>query len=149
MSITKRQIISAALTSVLLTLPQISIAAGANKEILGSYLAIQEKLAADTIEGVSSVSKELAAQAAKGKGSAALAKIEKGARAVGSAKSVKAARQEFKALSDAMIEWNRQAKNPGTDEVYCSMAPGSWLQKSGPVANPYYGKQMLRCGEKR
>lgn len=31
--------------------------------------------------------------------------------------------------------------------VWCSMAPGRWLQRSGEVANPYYGAEMLRCGD--
>jgi hypothetical protein len=25
--------------------------------------------------------------------------------------------------------------------------PGLWLQLSGPLANPFYGSKMLRCGE--
>lgn len=31
---------------------------------------------------------------------------------------------------------------------YCPMAtpPGRWLQDSTPLANPYYGSKMLRCG---
>jgi hypothetical protein len=27
------------------------------------------------------------------------------------------------------------------------MAQKSWLQKYGPVKNPYYGASMLTCGE--
>ena len=32
---------------------------------------------------------------------------------------------------------------------YCSMAKGSWLQPASDakLANPYYGKKMLRCGD--
>ena len=32
--------------------------------------------------------------------------------------------------------------------AYCPMAtpPGRWLQRSQPLANPYYGAEMLRCG---
>ena len=32
--------------------------------------------------------------------------------------------------------------------MHCSMAKGSWIQTDGPVANPYYGSKMLRCGKK-
>lgn len=32
--------------------------------------------------------------------------------------------------------------------AYCPMAtpPGRWLQRTEPLANPYYGAEMLRCG---
>jgi hypothetical protein len=25
--------------------------------------------------------------------------------------------------------------------------PGLWMQEKGPLANPFYGSQMLTCGE--
>lgn len=31
---------------------------------------------------------------------------------------------------------------------YCGMVKASWIQAEGPVANPYYGSKMLRCGSK-
>ena len=34
---------------------------------------------------------------------------------------------------------------------YCPMVKGGggdWLQAGGPLANPYFGSQMLRCGKK-
>ena len=31
-------------------------------------------------------------------------------------------------------------------KVFCPMAKAEWIQKSGKIANPYYGKSMLRCG---
>ena len=32
---------------------------------------------------------------------------------------------------------------------HCPMAPkpGLWMQVNGPLANPFYGKKMLKCGE--
>ncbi len=30
--------------------------------------------------------------------------------------------------------------------AYCPMKPGRWLQRSEPLANPYYGAEMLTCG---
>ena len=30
--------------------------------------------------------------------------------------------------------------------AFCPMKPGRWLQESEPLANPYYGATMLRCG---
>jgi len=34
-------------------------------------------------------------------------------------------------------------------EVYCDMAKASWLQMDRKIRNPYYGKEMLECGEIR
>ncbi|MBG59484.1 MAG: hypothetical protein CMJ16_03400 [Peredibacter sp.] len=32
--------------------------------------------------------------------------------------------------------------------VSWSMAKAKWVQKKGDIANPYYGRKMLSCGEK-
>lgn len=118
-------------------------AAKPDSAIMDTYIKIQEALAADTVAGVPEAARDLSKKAAQEP------KIKKAAEALAATKDIKSARNEFKALSDAVIAWNKTAKNPGVEEVFCSMVPASWLQKSGPVANPYYGKQMLRCGEKR
>ena len=31
--------------------------------------------------------------------------------------------------------------------AWCSMSKKSWLQPAGEIGNPYYGKEMPRCGE--
>ena len=34
---------------------------------------------------------------------------------------------------------------------YCPMVPGGggdWLQQNGELVNPYFGSEMLRCGER-
>ena len=31
-------------------------------------------------------------------------------------------------------------------EAYCPMAKAGWVQKGNEIANPYYGKSMLKCG---
>jgi hypothetical protein len=63
-------------------------------------------------------------------------------------KDLKAQRLQFKPLSEAMI--TLAAAYPkaagGTVVVYCSMAPGRWLQRGTAVKNPYYGAEMLACG---
>ena len=33
--------------------------------------------------------------------------------------------------------------------MYCPMVNKQWLQKGETVSNPYYGKAMLTCGEKK
>ncbi len=60
-------------------------------------------------------------------------------------------RDAFKAVSAAAIALAKIAPppiNPGApiNEVYCTMAEASWLQRGDTVANPYYA-DMKTCGE--
>lgn len=60
-------------------------------------------------------------------------------------------REGFKAVSAGVIRLVERAP-PSTAVgerlyvVHCPMAPGSWLQTSDAVANPYYAEEMKRCG---
>lgn len=59
-----------------------------------------------------------------------------------------AIRAGFAPLNEAVIGYARENAG-GTARVavaYCPMAPGRWLQASAPLANPYFGANMLRCG---
>jgi RND family efflux transporter MFP subunit len=63
-------------------------------------------------------------------------------------------RELFKALSDEVIALAQ--RHPPSAAVagplfimHCPMAPGSWIQKSETVNNPYYATSMKRCGEVR
>lgn len=62
-------------------------------------------------------------------------------------------RANFYDLSKALIEAIKKfghAENGPIYAIYCSMAfnnrGASWLQKDKDVRNPYYGKEMLKCG---
>ena len=63
------------------------------------------------------------------------------------------ARKEFLPFSAAVSEFARTAR-PQTDalnavKLYrCPMAPqpGFWIQTNGPLRNPYFGSEMLDCG---
>jgi RND family efflux transporter MFP subunit len=60
-------------------------------------------------------------------------------------------REGFKAVSDGVIRLVELAPPSGAvgEQLYvvhCPMAPGSWLQTSEVVANPYYADSMKRCG---
>lgn len=58
-------------------------------------------------------------------------------------------RKQFSAVSNATIEL--AARHPkaaaGLNVAFCGMAKGYWLQKGNKVKNPYYGAEMLTCGE--
>jgi Cu(I)/Ag(I) efflux system membrane fusion protein len=65
------------------------------------------------------------------------------------------ARREFKPISHAVVTLATQvrsaeAKEPFT-HFYCPMVKGGggdWLQPGGELFNPYFGSEMLHCGEK-
>jgi Cu(I)/Ag(I) efflux system membrane fusion protein len=65
------------------------------------------------------------------------------------------ARKVFKPISEAVLKLAAQARGAGAQleftHYYCPMVPeggGDWLQAGGDLLNPYFGSQMLHCGEK-
>jgi YHS domain-containing protein len=69
--------------------------------------------------------------------------------ALADARTLATARDSFKRLSDLLRAYLEKEKI-GTGRhflVRCDMAKASWLQTDKTVANPYYGKSMLRCGQ--
>ena len=121
-----------------------------------SYLAVQQLLAQDKLDGVGT---ELAKirDSAKGLVAADDAKIkEQGAAiaksAAGEPKTIKDARDAFKTLSADVIGLVHIAPQTADAaaalyEASCPMAKASWLQTSKDIANPYFGKSMSDCGK--
>ena len=69
--------------------------------------------------------------------------------------SIEEARRGFRAVSHAMLRAAAVVRSDRTAgslvHVHCSMVPGGggdWLQIGGDVLNPYWGEEMLHCGEK-
>ncbi len=56
-------------------------------------------------------------------------------------------RKAFNDLSKPLAMWATMVKPVVINVAYCSMKPGSWLQKGEVIRNPYYGASMLKCGE--
>lgn len=70
------------------------------------------------------------------------------------AKDLADARNQFLPFSTAVVNLVKQLKKQDQTfadlKIYhCPMAPepGLWIQSKGPLANPFYGSKMLRCGE--
>lgn len=118
------------------------------KAVVDSYVTIQSKLAADDLAAVREPARALAGRAAS-MGTAGAA-IAKSAAALEAAADLKTARDAFAELSDAVIAAGKAEGWKGVDGVrlaYCPMVKRHWLQKDEQVRNPYYGAQMLTCGE--
>lgn len=115
---------------------------------LADYVAIQEALASDSVEGAQQAASALRKQAAKVQ-NASLAKVmSSAAMDIETSTSLEEARAAFKDLSKPVVAWVQKSKPSGFEVGYCAMAGSKWVQKAGDVANPYMGKKMLRCGEK-
>src|SRR5262245_54698291 len=115
-------------------------ASDAMKAIVGSYLEIQAQLSSDKIEGVKSSATALATRA-EGMGEAG-APMVKAAKAIAAAPDLKAAREAFGPLSDAVIAAGKAEGWKDLSDVklaYCPMVKQSWLQKGEKINNPYYG----------
>lgn len=124
-------------------------------KVLASYYEMAAALVADSTGGVAEKAAKIAAEtgaAAKAAGVTAAEKaaLEAVSAAAGkvSGKDLAALREQFKSFSKAMDGYLRASGTPGWSLYYCPMADGYWLQAAEPVANPYYGKAMLRCGDK-
>jgi hypothetical protein len=64
------------------------------------------------------------------------------------ATDLRTARDAFYEVSKPLVRWQAATGRQAPVVAYCSMAKRSWLQPSPqPIGNPYYGKQMERCGE--
>ncbi len=111
---------------------------------------IQTQLTSDSTEGIKSDA-ELIAKGAHELGDAGKG-IATAADTLGATSSLPEAREAFSKLSDAVIAYADGVKaNTGSDvnTMYCPMVKKSWLQKGDKVRNPYGGKAMSDCGEKK
>ena len=118
--------------------------------MLDPYFRIQASLSDDKTEGVKADAVAIATTA-KSMGEPG-APIVKAADALAGAADLGAARTAFSQLSDAVIAFSESTKaeaGDGVHAMFCPMLKKQWLQKGDKVSNPYYGKSMLTCGEKK
>jgi len=136
--------------------------------MLGHYFALQEALAADDLEGARAAAQRLR-PALEGAPLASLgspgqeaymretAALTPALEAIAAAESLDSARgKAFETLSSGLERLVRIFGTSGKHDVYlmhCPMVYGThgadWLQDNPQLANPYWGSQMLRCGETR
>ena len=69
-------------------------------------------------------------------------------------RSVAEARGQFKPMSHAVVTLASVARASQDGRpywhIFCSMVPeggGDWLQPDDAILNPYFGSEMLRCGD--
>ncbi|MCC7383963.1 MAG: DUF3347 domain-containing protein [Deltaproteobacteria bacterium] len=115
--------------------------------VLDAYFRIHDALAGDRLAGVADAAGALRKAASslktplKAELAAAAAPLEK-------AKDLAAARDALKALSEHLVGWAAEARATNVQVFSCDMAHAKWLQRGGEkLRNPYFGAEMLSCGE--
>jgi Cu(I)/Ag(I) efflux system membrane fusion protein len=132
---------------------------------LEGYLAVQRALADDDTAGAAQAARKLvellnAARHVGHEGERALwveadVEILASAQRIAGDTALQAQREAFLPLSGAVGRLVSVYGTAGTPVslAYCPMAFGNkgatWLQTGTQIANPYFGAQMLRCGEIR
>ena len=116
--------------------------------LVDAAVAIQVALSRDTMVGIAAEAKAIG-EAARAIGDAGTA-LSNAADSLAQQTTIADARKAFGAMSDALVASVKSgaiALGDGVRVGFCPMVRKSWLQKDGPVANPYYGQKMLSCGE--
>jgi hypothetical protein len=104
---------------------------------LNEYVQVQEALAADDFDGARTQLQEFARITDNSTQALATRALE--------ATDIATLRADFKPLSESLVA---QELPQGFARAYCPMYDNgsSWVQRDGPVRNPYYGAVMLNCG---
>jgi hypothetical protein len=102
-----------------------------------NYSAAQEALANDNFDQAKSALTALAAEST--------GDFQKEIQTAASAADIEGMRIAFRTASDILIQ---NGVPPEYAVAFCPMYKGgsSWVQKKGPIVNPYTGKSMPGCG---
>ncbi|KQT23324.1 hypothetical protein ASG22_13190 [Chryseobacterium sp. Leaf405] len=145
------------ITAVFSLFSIISISAQSKKDaqvtkLYQNYIAIKSALASDDADKTSKAATEFIKTASavdyKIISEGNLTMLKKDATVISDARNIASQRETFFNLSDNMIALTKEFKlsEKPVYVQYCPMADGSWLSDEKQIANPYYGKSMLTCG---
>lgn len=123
------------------------------------YLQVQQGLASDDLEAAKTGARvylDAMKDAPQGRDAAVSEQLRAPAEQIATAAELESARSAFATLSQqfqSLVEHVGTNSNQALYLVHCPMAfggrGGDWIQSDQTVANPYYGKRMLRCGTVR
>jgi protein SCO1/2 len=122
----------------------IEVASAATSTLIEAYLRLHQALAEDRIDTVAQDALALGNATVK-IGSPAAA-VRAAVNPFAQARDLRAVRDAFGGLSDAIIAFVGDTLRDGLVVAYCPMARKSWLQRGQTIRNPYYGKAMADCG---
>jgi len=115
--------------------------------MINQAVAIATSLAQDRLDDVATHAAAIDLEATSlGKPAA---KISSAAKELIKAGKIADVRTAFGKMSEALVAYldaQKRAPGPGLRVAVCPMVNKPWIQKDGPIRNPYYGSEMLGCG---
>ena len=129
--------------------------------VYSAYLHVQERLAGDDLGGYFDGARELDAAVASARVAGLLGeplevwrRAGNGFESDSSITTMDEARQKFERMSDGIMALQERFGNPSGETVYTAFCPmafdfkgAKWLQRGNEINNPYFGSEMLRCGD--
>lgn len=129
--------------------------------VYSGYLDAQERLADDDLDGFLDAAKRLDGSVESvrviGLVGESLGTWRRAARMLAPELSVTTmddARLSFERMSDAIMELQDRFGNAADETVYTAFCPmafdfkgAKWIQRGTEINNPYFGSEMLRCGD--
>lgn len=133
--------------SIILIVSSIAVSfAQQHTDLLTHYLAVKDAL----VKGDASTAATQAGELNKAitSHSDILDKVSTNAVAISKTTDIELQRKQFKTLSDNFYTLSKSIKlsEEPVYRLYCPMKKSYWLSKETVIKNPYYGKQMLNCG---
>ncbi len=119
------------------------------KSVLDHYLKIQAAMADDSFNGISTNAAAISEAVKADKAKTLSSNVTDSADALAKAKDLSTARENFKDLSQSLIQYlaDKRVKTGRFEEIFCPMANAYWLQTNQDISNPYLGHSMPECGE--
>jgi len=124
--------------------------------VLTAYFTVKNDLVADNasaakthVVDLSSAVKAVTADKIPAEQLPAWKRVQLSATHIGEAKDIDMQRDYFAVLSDNMITLTKALKfnSAPVYQQYCPMKKVNWLSEAPAIKNPFYGKQMLTCGQ--
>ena len=119
----------------------------ATELMINQAVAIADALAHDRLDEVATNAAAIDLEATSlGKPAA---KISGAAKEMQKATKIGDVRTAFGKLNEALVAYldaQKRAPGAGLKVAMCPMVNKPWIQKDGPIRNPYYGNEMLSCG---
>jgi hypothetical protein len=116
--------------------------------IFDSYLKIGAALSQDQHSEAAKFAKSMKSTLSESSNQKAKDELLPVIESLSSSKDLESARKYYEQLSSKLqaVKGDLGIK---ADEYYCPMLKKTWLQKDSKIMNPYAGKDMASCGEKK
>lgn len=127
---------------------KISAESNLGSSIFNDYLKIGAALSQDQHSEAAKHAKKLRTAVSDSNNQKAKDELLPAIESLSASKDLETARKSYEQLSSKL---NSMKNDLGIQaaEYYCPMVKKSWLQKDSKIMNPYAGKDMASCGEKK